>query len=190
MSCWIRFVILLPNHQLSDGGQVLRQGRLKDAVRPAGTRYLARVCGWHGILPNSVLVSNYRSETLLGEGGSAKVWTGKHNGQKVAIKVLKFYQSDDTIKKRERTKLRHPVLAGHPRCNDVDHPIVQQFCKEVVIWKNLSHPNILPFIGAALATEPNSEKYEIVSEFMENGNIINFMERNQDVNRLELVGFD
>ena len=69
-------------------------------------------------------------------------------------------------------------------------PIVQQFCKEVVIWKHLSHPNILPFIGAALETEPNGEKYQIVSEFMENGNILTFMKRNPGVNRLELVGPD
>ena len=159
-------------------------------ARPTGTRYLARVCGWHGILPNSVVISDYQFETLLDEGGNGMVSTGKYNGQKVAIKALKFYQSDDPAKKRERTKVRYPVLVGYPGYADADHPIVQQFCKEVVIWKNLSHPNILPFIGAALATEPNSEKYEIVSEFMKNGNIMRFMERNPGVNRLELVGFD
>lgn len=65
---------------------------------------------------------------------------------------------------------------------------MQGFCKEVVIWKNLSHPNILPFIGAAMVTEPNHEKYEIVSEFMENGNIRSFIGQNAGANRLELVG--
>jgi len=58
----------------------------------------------------------------------------------------------------------------------------------VVIWKNLSHPNILPFIGAAMVAEPGREKYEIVSEFMKNGNIRRFIEQNPGANRLELVG--
>ena len=60
----------------------------------------------------------------------------------------------------------------------------------MVIWKNLSHPNILPFIGATLVTEQRCEKFEIVSEFMENGDIKTFIEQNADANRLELVGFD
>lgn len=67
--------------------------------------------------------------------------------------------------------------------------IIQKFCKEVVIWKNLSHPNILPFVGATLVTEQKREKYEIVSEFMVNGDIRTFIQRFKGVNRLELVGF-
>lgn len=64
---------------------------------------------------------------------------------------------------------------------------MQAFCKEVVIWKYLNHPNILPFIGAAMVTEQGSEKYEILSEFMENGEIWRFIEKNRSANRLELV---
>jgi len=66
---------------------------------------------------------------------------------------------------------------------------MQEFCKEVVIWKHLSHQNILPFIGATLVIESKREKFEIVSEFMENGDIKTFIKNNADVNRLELVGF-
>lgn len=58
-----------------------------------------------------------------------------------------------------------------------------------MIWKYLSHPNILPFIGATLVTELGCEKFEIVSEFMENGDITTFIGQNPGVNRLELVGF-
>jgi len=41
-----------------------------------------------------------------------------------------------------------------------------------------------------MVTEPGREKYEIISEFMENGDIKTFIERNADVNRLELVGLN
>ena len=43
------------------------------------------------------------------------------------------------------------------------------------MWKNLSHPNVLPFIGAAMMTEPGQEKCEIISELMENGDITTFL---------------
>ena len=65
---------------------------------------------------------------------------------------------------------------------------MQSFCKEVVVWGNLSHPNILPFIGASMVVEPGREKCEVVSELMENGDIDMFIQQNEDANRLELVG--
>ena len=58
------------------------------------------------------------------------------------------------------------------------------------MWKNLSHPNVLPFVGAAMVIGEGPEKYELVSEFMENGNINEFIEKNEDADRLGLVGFD
>ena len=60
----------------------------------------------------------------------------------------------------------------------------------MVLWKNLNHSNVLPFIGASMVIGVGPEKYEIVSELMKNGNINAFIKRNSDVNRLELVGFN
>ena len=60
----------------------------------------------------------------------------------------------------------------------------------MVIWGNLNHPNILPFIGASMVIEPGREKCEVVSELMENGDINTFIWNNEGVNRLELVGLD
>ncbi|KAF9643492.1 kinase-like protein [Thelephora ganbajun] len=145
---------------------VLRAGRLDEKDRPTFVRYLARVCGWHSVLPNSVRISSHHRISEHGGGGHSTVWIGRYRDQKVVIKGLNFYLSDGAVKKRELTKA---------------------FCKEVVIWKNLSHPNILPFIGATMVTEPNHEKYEMVSEFMENGDIGTFISQHKGVNRLELL---
>ena len=60
----------------------------------------------------------------------------------------------------------------------------------MVVWKNLSHPNVLPFVGATMVTEKGRERYEIVSELMENGDINAFIRQNEHANRLQLVGFD
>lgn len=58
------------------------------------------------------------------------------------------------------------------------------------MWKNLSHLNVLPFVSAAMVIGEMPEKYKLVSEFMKNGSINEFIEKNEDTDRLELVGFD
>ena len=63
--------------------------------------------------------------------------------------------------------------------------IVQRFCKEAIRWKALNHPNVLPLLGVTVDTG----QFVMVSEWMENGNIIEFIRSHQDVDRFELVGF-
>ena len=62
--------------------------------------------------------------------------------------------------------------------------IAQTFCKEVVTWKALCHPNVLPLLGVTMGTKV----FAMVSEWMVNGNIIEFIEAHRDANRFELVG--
>ena len=59
----------------------------------------------------------------------------------------------------------------------------QRFCREGVAWKHLRHPNILPLLGVTL----NEHRFALVSEWMENGNINEFIERDPHVNRAEFV---
>ena len=63
--------------------------------------------------------------------------------------------------------------------------LAQRFCKEVVTWKALQHPNILPLIGVTMS----KTKFAMVSDWMVNGNINDFVRARPDANRLELVGF-
>jgi len=62
--------------------------------------------------------------------------------------------------------------------------IAQTFCKEVVTWKSLCHPNVLPLLGVTMG----KKLFVMVSEWMVNGNISEFTEAHRDVNRFELVG--
>ena len=59
------------------------------------------------------------------------------------------------------------------------------FCKEVVTWKYLRHPNVLPLIGAAMA----EAQFVFVSDWMVGGNINEFVKGHPDTDRLELVSF-
>ena len=62
---------------------------------------------------------------------------------------------------------------------------VQGFCKEVMTWKMLSHPNVLPLLGAKM----EYQQFVMVSEWMENGNINEFIKAHEDVDRFKLVSF-
>jgi serine/threonine protein kinase len=60
---------------------------------------------------------------------------------------------------------------------------MQKFCKEFVPWKALRHPNVLPLLGVIMT----ETKFAMVSEWMSNGNINQFVPAHQDANRFELV---
>lgn len=62
--------------------------------------------------------------------------------------------------------------------------IVQRFCKEVIMWKSLEHPNVLPLLGATM-----NDRFIMISKWMDNGNINEFTKANERHNRFELVGY-
>ena len=57
------------------------------------------------------------------------------------------------------------------------------FCKEVVTWKALRHPNVMPLIGATMA----ETQFTMVSDWMTNGNISEFVKAHPDADRIGLV---
>ena len=63
--------------------------------------------------------------------------------------------------------------------------VFQRFCREVVGWMTLRHPNILPLLGVTMF----ENRLVMVSEWMEKGNIKEFMNANPTADRLELVCF-
>ena len=62
-----------------------------------------------------------------------------------------------------------------------DYP--QNFCREVVTWKRLSHPNVLELIGATM----DDTAYTTVTLWMENGSIIDFLRKDVEANPLKLA---
>lgn len=63
----------------------------------------------------------------------------------------------------------------------------QEFGREALIWRQLSHPNLLPFYGLYYL----DSRLCLVSPWMENGHLLEFL-RNAplDTNRLSLVSED
>ena len=50
-------------------------------------------------------------------------------------------------------------------------------------WKSLRHPNVLPLLGVTMS----DEHFAMVSEWMVNGNINEFVKAHGDENRFDLV---
>ena len=51
------------------------------------------------------------------------------------------------------------------------------------MWKRISHPNIVPFLGVSESPAPLS----MVSEWMPNGNVRAYVINNPEASRLQLV---
>ena len=52
-----------------------------------------------------------------------------------------------------------------------------------MVWGTLHHPNVLPLLGVTVS----ENRFVMVSEWMGNGNINEFVKMHADVNRLGLV---
>ena len=61
--------------------------------------------------------------------------------------------------------------------------VSQKFCKEVVLWNSLSHPNILKLFGVLGGI--GQYQFATVSEWMVHGTIMEYIRENA-TNRLEL----
>jgi len=52
-----------------------------------------------------------------------------------------------------------------------------------MVWGTLHHPNVLPLLGVTMS----ENRFVMVSEWMENGNVNEFVKVHANVNRLRLV---
>ena len=60
---------------------------------------------------------------------------------------------------------------------------MQGFCKEVITWKTLCHENVLPLLGVTV----DGNQFAMVSEWMINGNINEYVKMHKDTDHLRLV---
>ncbi|OCB89172.1 kinase-like protein [Sanghuangporus baumii] len=62
--------------------------------------------------------------------------------------------------------------------------VQDEICREAFIWKPLEHPNVLPFLGICTDGFPS---IGLVSPFMDNGNMLSYIKRKPDIDKLEIV---
>ncbi|KAF9646896.1 kinase-like protein [Thelephora ganbajun] len=122
---------------------------------------LQKICGLRAALPTSCQVSgapSYTTETPVAFGGFCDVYRGTlGTGADICIKKIRICARDD-----------------------IDE-VKQSFCKEAVVWKHLSHPNIVPFIGVTL------EPLQLMSEWVPGGELREYMRKNPNTNLIGLL---
>ena len=120
-----------------------------------------------------------RDETVA-SGGSVDIRIGTYKGHLVAVRTTRLAKWDDVLKIR---KVSVNIIFS-AAWNAVMTILPQLFCKEVVLWSTLSHPNVLKLIG--VYGDMDKGQFTIVSEWMTHGNIMKYIRENH-ANRLELV---
>ncbi|KAF9454354.1 kinase-like protein, partial [Macrolepiota fuliginosa MF-IS2] len=90
-------------------------------------------------------------------GGFCNIVRGCTNdGQELCLKVVQVYQKHETEK------------------------IMKIYVREVILWGQLQHPNIIPFYGIYYFNKIQ-EQVCLVSPWMENGNIVIYLKSNPDI---------
>ncbi|KAF7367959.1 Protein kinase domain-containing protein [Mycena sanguinolenta] len=105
---------------------------------------LSRASGLH---PRCFTLPDLSLGTHLAGGSFSDVYKGSLRGQSVAVKIMRVFDTTN-------------IAAA-----------VQNFGQEAVIWRQLSHPHLLPFFGLYYV----EKRPCLVSPWMENGDIRTFL---------------
>ncbi|KAF7354928.1 DH domain-containing protein [Mycena sanguinolenta] len=139
---------------LLDSSHVLRS-------RASLSKALVKLSGQTGILPGTCFTLEVKKvgQQVAG-GGFGDIWKGLVGGQTVAVKSMRQFKDDD-------------VKAS-----------MKKLGREALIWRQLSHPNLLPFFGMYML----DDRLCLISPWMENGDLKDFLNgAPPDIDRVSLM---
>jgi serine/threonine protein kinase len=137
-----------------------------------------------GMLPRSLYVHgvDMRKDEPVEAGAMADVYFGVQpiTGQRVALKRVRLHNESDI-------KVKFVPVARRSSTNYV--VFVQRLLREALVWRQLRHPSILPFIGVDQETFATSHHWLcLVSPWMRRGTVRQYiqspdysMHRSQDL---------
>ena len=109
--------------------------------------------------------------------GLTIVWRGEYGHRRVSILAFPNYPAQ-SLEEAEKVRIIYPrkstLRTG---------PILQILWKRVLLWKRLSHPNVLSFHGVNMTLF----QLALVYDWGENGNIIEYVASHPDASRMALV---
>ncbi|KAJ7895938.1 kinase-like domain-containing protein [Mycena olivaceomarginata] len=129
--------------------------------RPLISKALLRLSGDSGLHPTCFpLFGLEQVGPQVAGGGFGDIFKGLVGGQSVAVKSMRQFKEDDV-----RISLK-------------------KLGREAVIWRQLSHPNLLPFFGLYVLDNRPS----LISPWMDNGDLKNFLNNaSSNINRRALI---
>ncbi|KAF9459516.1 hypothetical protein BDZ94DRAFT_1324733 [Collybia nuda] len=126
---------------------------------------LLRLSGKSGLVPEALIRQDVTLEMgdAVAAGAFGELYTGDFRGQAVAVKVFKFYQNTD--------------MATY----------LKAISRETLIWRQLFHPHVLPFICVHYYSTNIHQRIGLVSPWMKHGNVQEFLRQFPDANRTSLI---
>ncbi|KAJ7039445.1 kinase-like domain-containing protein [Mycena alexandri] len=109
---------------------------------------LIRLSANSKLYPRCLTLTGLKQKRLVAGGSFGDVYKGLLCDQKVAVKMMRVFKKSDI------------------------ETILKEFGKEALIWRQLSHPNLLPFFGLYYF----QQRLCLVSPWMENGHLRVFLE--------------
>ncbi|KAK7026369.1 kinase domain-containing protein [Favolaschia claudopus] len=120
-------------------------------IRPMLFKAMWRLSRASNLYPRCfTLTGLHKVGTQMAGGGYGDIWKGLVRGQSVCVKMLRIFQESDI------------AMA------------LKEFGAEALIWRQLCHPNVLPFFGLYYI----EKRLCLISPWMENGHIMEFLRAN------------
>ncbi|KAJ7939112.1 kinase-like domain-containing protein [Mycena leptocephala] len=137
-----------PAQQLLDLIQDLLDSTSDSTSRRLLSKALMRLSRESGLHPTCFALSGLEKVgQQVAAGGYGDVWKGLVQGQDVSVKVVRLFRDSDV------------------------KSAVKEFGREALIWRQLSHPNLLPFFGLYYL----DGRLCLVSPWMDNGDLVQFL---------------
>ncbi|KAJ7100146.1 kinase-like domain-containing protein [Mycena belliarum] len=133
----------------------------ESSARPLLSKALLRLSHVSGLHPSCFALSGLQKVgQQVAAGAFGDIWKGLVRGQSVSVKIMRLFRDAD-------------VKAA-----------LQEFGREALIWRQLSHPNLLPFFGLYYL----DSRLCLVSPWMSNGHVLEFLQNAPpDTDRLSLI---
>uniref|UniRef100_A0A0W0FW06 Protein kinase domain-containing protein n=1 Tax=Moniliophthora roreri TaxID=221103 RepID=A0A0W0FW06_MONRR len=127
---------------------------------------LSAMCKAYQKLPPSLFLDDITCSDNypVGGGGFADIYRGTTGMRPVCLKLLRMFVESDLAARNQ---------------------LVSQFCHEALIWRQLKHPNVLPFLGVNTAIF--APGFCLISPWMDNGDIITYLKNNPTHDRLTSI---
>lgn len=137
---------------------------IPDGFRPEFVTLVRRLSEKSRLHPECLVLKDVkkRGDRPKAGGSFGDVWKGVIQSEDVAIKIPRIFTESSMDK------------------------ILKEFSAEITIWRQLFHPNVLPFHGIFYSDELRTQIC-LVSAWMEAGNITEYLEENPAAARMPLV---